>query len=487
MCKTYGALAYFGQQKPQANVAQLVPSVPTHLASIKPDPEDYYNDSLAATGPYGSNTPVYFHNGRQVFDAPGFQTPILKRSRSDLSVPNTPENAARSKYRRWPSETETAESVVVSELPSESTDFVGDDADYSKLKGVRYPGMGLFDSADSAQKRMRNQRKDDSVLKQIEQASSGFEPTEFVWTENGEFQRTRDVYATPSIEGSPVRYSHHCVIICFTRVGSINEADPMFVTRIASLRSATPIGGSEVGFRQPQPHPTCHVRSRPRLESLGRWHPASRVLWRKKSSSKTKIMKAAESPAIATAPLRPMTSSATRQSLALVWKNGQALHHLLLIIMQPELRVLSGSLGKFSDSLCHCRSFLMHMQFRASPAPSPAVHERESFLGITCIEARQVRFVFPRPRERGRLVRISTSCSHWPLFPAPADDGGQSLQSLVRSSRRWILQSLWLPKLRKRIQATDDQLPSYQHHEFGQHVVQCLCRTVCVGLSPRTR
>ncbi len=42
-----------------------------------------------------------------------------------------------------------------------------------QAEGRRYPGMGLFDSADETQKRMRNQRKDDSVLKLMEETSSG--------------------------------------------------------------------------------------------------------------------------------------------------------------------------------------------------------------------------------------------------------------------------------------------------------------------------
>ncbi|KAK4132313.1 hypothetical protein BT67DRAFT_85604 [Trichocladium antarcticum] len=194
--------------KPRIKVAEPVAS---HHGMIKPDPEAYYTESLAATGPYGHNGSVqyhngsvHYHNGGQGFDPCDFQTPILKRSRSDLSVPDTPDNVSRSKYRRWPSEMET-NSVIVSESTSETIELLDDDNDYSKLKGVRYPGMGLFDSADSAQKRMRNQRKDDSVLKLMEQASSGIEPTEFVWTEDGEFQRTRDVYASPSIDGSPDR------------------------------------------------------------------------------------------------------------------------------------------------------------------------------------------------------------------------------------------------------------------------------------------
>jgi len=95
----------------------------------------------------------------------------------------------------------------VSEEVSETNDFPEDELDSSKLKGVRYPGMGLFDSADETQRRMRNQRKDDSVLKQMEQSSAVIEPNEFVWNEDGEFQRVRDIYASPSIEGSPVRFS----------------------------------------------------------------------------------------------------------------------------------------------------------------------------------------------------------------------------------------------------------------------------------------
>ncbi len=116
----------------------------------------------------------------------------------------TPDNAAPVKYRRWPSETETTESLVPSDLPSEITESADEESHNDKLKGVRYPGIGIFDSANEQQKRKRNQRKDRSVLTQMEQTSSGIEPTEFIWNDLGEFQRTRDIYATPSVEGSPV-------------------------------------------------------------------------------------------------------------------------------------------------------------------------------------------------------------------------------------------------------------------------------------------
>ncbi|KAK4140309.1 uncharacterized protein C8A04DRAFT_15068 [Dichotomopilus funicola] len=174
---------------------------------IKADPDEYA-ESLSVVN-HWSGMPSSFqdiHRGHfENTNGSGYPAEFLKRSRSDYSIPTTPENAAPAKYyRRWPSETGTTDSVPVSEIPSETTE--GDDEnDINKLKGVRFPGMGLFDSADDIQKRMRNQRKDDSVLKQMEETSSGIVPNEFVWAEDGEFQRVRDIYATPSVEGSPDR------------------------------------------------------------------------------------------------------------------------------------------------------------------------------------------------------------------------------------------------------------------------------------------
>ncbi|KAK0733945.1 hypothetical protein B0T26DRAFT_736747 [Lasiosphaeria miniovina] len=168
--------------------------------SVKREPREYTEPA-----------PIQFPGTRQgYFDSAGFQTPVMKRSQPEYSTPNTPDNTLavmRAKYRRWPSETETetTASVLPSDEQDDNGDFGDEENDSSKLKGIRYPGMGLFDSASDLQKRKRNQRKDESVLKKMEQSSSGIEPTEFVWTEGGVFQRTRDIYASPSIEGSPER------------------------------------------------------------------------------------------------------------------------------------------------------------------------------------------------------------------------------------------------------------------------------------------
>ncbi|KAL2270192.1 hypothetical protein VTJ83DRAFT_2376 [Remersonia thermophila] len=167
---------------------------------VKTEPDDY-----RAMGHWAPIPGGYHHAHPEPFNTPSYPAPVMKRSRSDQSDPTTPENEPRLKfYRRWPSETATMDSAIPSDLPSEATE-ADEDNESSKLKGVKYPGMGLFDSADETQRRMRNQRKDESVLRQMEETSSCIAPNEFVWTEDGEFQRIRDIYSTPSVEGTPDR------------------------------------------------------------------------------------------------------------------------------------------------------------------------------------------------------------------------------------------------------------------------------------------
>lgn len=171
-----------------------------------------------------NNATLQFHNlrhGHAYLDPPGFQTPLMKRTRSDFSAPDTPDNMHEfgGKYARWPSETATSDSILPSsEVTSEITEF-DDDDESSKLKGIRYPGMGLFDSANEQQKRKRNQRKDESVLKLMEEASTTIERTEVIYECKGDewhVQRERDVYSSPSIyEGSPVRRLSRSCILAF--------------------------------------------------------------------------------------------------------------------------------------------------------------------------------------------------------------------------------------------------------------------------------
>jgi hypothetical protein len=61
----------------------------------------------------------------------------------------------------------------------------------SRLKGVLWPGMDIFDSATEQMKRTRNQKKDESVLKMMERTSMGVEPTELVFSPTGILRKQR--------------------------------------------------------------------------------------------------------------------------------------------------------------------------------------------------------------------------------------------------------------------------------------------------------
>ncbi|KAI1083004.1 hypothetical protein F5B20DRAFT_596212 [Whalleya microplaca] len=90
-----------------------------------------------------------------------------------------------------------------SSFPSENTiDTTETDTGTLILKGAVYPGMGGFDAAREEQRRKRNQRKPPAVLHQLEVNSVSVTTDEEIFDCNLDYQRTRDVYDEPSIDGS---------------------------------------------------------------------------------------------------------------------------------------------------------------------------------------------------------------------------------------------------------------------------------------------
>ncbi|KAK6954121.1 hypothetical protein Daesc_004083 [Daldinia eschscholtzii] len=96
------------------------------------------------------------------------------------------------------------ESSYPSENLTETTDVNENDMGSLSLKGVIFPGMGLFDAAKEEQRRKRNQRKPPAVLLQLEVNSTMVTTQEDVYDCNLNYQRSRDVYDDPSIDGSEV-------------------------------------------------------------------------------------------------------------------------------------------------------------------------------------------------------------------------------------------------------------------------------------------
>ncbi|EXJ65492.1 hypothetical protein A1O7_01833 [Cladophialophora yegresii CBS 114405] len=58
--------------------------------------------------------------------------------------------------------------------------------EHMKLKGIVWPGMDLFDAATQEMQQKRNQKKDASVLRRMERLAGLVEPTEVVYSPNGD-------------------------------------------------------------------------------------------------------------------------------------------------------------------------------------------------------------------------------------------------------------------------------------------------------------
>ncbi|USW57908.1 hypothetical protein Slin15195_G112270 [Septoria linicola] len=79
---------------------------------------------------------------------------------------------------------------------------LGDDLtpDNTRLKGIIWPGMAIFDSATPDMKRRRNQKKDACVLRALQATSEIVEPTECVYDTSGSLQTEREITGLPASE-----------------------------------------------------------------------------------------------------------------------------------------------------------------------------------------------------------------------------------------------------------------------------------------------
>lgn len=86
-------------------------------------------------------------------------------------------------------------------LPEIYEDEVGGN---SKLKGVFWPGMAIFDSASPDAKRKRNQKKDGSILEQMEHNAAIVEPIELIFTPHGDLKKRRTISGRVE-DSSPIK------------------------------------------------------------------------------------------------------------------------------------------------------------------------------------------------------------------------------------------------------------------------------------------
>lgn len=74
---------------------------------------------------------------------------------------------------------------------------------FLKLKGPQYPGMALFDSASPKSQRQRNQKKEHSLLAQMEYNAAIVEPIEQIYFPEWTLKKARPI--TGDVESSPIQ------------------------------------------------------------------------------------------------------------------------------------------------------------------------------------------------------------------------------------------------------------------------------------------
>ena len=77
--------------------------------------------------------------------------------------------------------------------------------DNKLLKGTILPGMDMFDSATELMKRIRNQKKDGSMLKRMEKSSEAVEPTEVIYSPTGRELKQRLIDGSIDTSSSPLK------------------------------------------------------------------------------------------------------------------------------------------------------------------------------------------------------------------------------------------------------------------------------------------
>ena len=68
-----------------------------------------------------------------------------------------------------------------------------DENETSRLKGLIWPGMDIFDAATEEMRRKRNQKKDGTLLKQMERCSERIEATEIIYSPSGIMRKQRPI------------------------------------------------------------------------------------------------------------------------------------------------------------------------------------------------------------------------------------------------------------------------------------------------------
>ncbi|KAJ5677274.1 uncharacterized protein N7477_002907 [Penicillium maclennaniae] len=154
------------------------------------------------------------------------------------TLPVTP-TASRVRFQNsdipWRTGNKPSHEVIDARSHGESLDSAEADKEradeMSRLKGVLWPGMDIFDSATQLMRRKRNQKKDSKLLKMMEKTSSQVEPTELIFSPTGTLKKQRVISGNVE-DDSPLKGE--------TPVPKPRQPRSRIRTRQTALRSTDP-------------------------------------------------------------------------------------------------------------------------------------------------------------------------------------------------------------------------------------------------------
>ena len=146
------------------------------------------------------------------------------------------------RHRRQPSD--SVASIAEDELEIDETI-----TDHNKLKGVYWPGMAMFDSATPEMRRKRNQKKNVSVVQQLQATSEIVTPTECVFDETGTLRKQRTITGSPESSDS--------------RIEGESSPEPEIIEkkRVPRPRPRSALGDKDANSNRPVRHRGEHRRS----------------------------------------------------------------------------------------------------------------------------------------------------------------------------------------------------------------------------------
>ncbi|KAI4764917.1 hypothetical protein E4T44_14618, partial [Aureobasidium sp. EXF-8845] len=166
--------------EPQANVKVVKKEL--HSPTFTPSSASYDESPSVYPHPYAAYAPMYSWADH----------PYLSHRQDSVLVEDNDQQAPRQASLM------PRKRKVKSEMPR--TGDMDEDDDTSKLKGVVWPGMGLFDAATPELKKMRNQKKDISVNENLATMSERVQKEELIFSSSGGFHKKRPITGQPQPE-----------------------------------------------------------------------------------------------------------------------------------------------------------------------------------------------------------------------------------------------------------------------------------------------